>query len=286
MNLRIVMVIAALAVLLLLSQLCFTVGESDYAVRTHFGAIVRSDYAPGLHLKSPFDRVSRIDRRLLTRAVPAEPMLSSDGKALNVDFYFKWRVLDPVRYLQAVGGDDDTAGLRLGDIVKAALKAAVAARSLPQIAASTRADLSDEAIARLNRAAAELGTTLADVALQRVDLADDLAAAVSQRMQESYLAQARQLRAMGAAEADNIRTEAERKRVELTANATRDAQRIRGEGEAAAAAIYARAYGRNAEFAAFYRSMQAYRNVLGREGDILVLSPDGEFFKYLHNPGR
>ena len=129
----------------------------------------------------------------------------------------------------------------------------------------------------------ELGLDLVDVQLQRIDLTDDVANAVYQRMQQSLIAQAQQLRASGIAEAEKIRADAERKRADILADATREAQRMRGEADARAAAAYARAYGRNPEFAAFYRSMQAYKNTLGREGDILVIAPEGEFFKYLHS---
>ena len=128
-----------------------------------------------------------------------------------------------------------------------------------------------------------MGIELIDVQLQRIDLTDDVATAVYQRMQQGQIAQAQQQRASGVAEAEKIRADAERKRAEILADATREAQRIRGEADARAGGAYAKAYARNPEFAAFYRSMQAYRNTLGRDGDILVIAPEGEFFKYLHS---
>jgi membrane protease subunit HflC len=132
-------------------------------------------------------------------------------------------------------------------------------------------------------AAQRLGVELADLQLQRIDLSDELGSAVFQRMQQSLAAQAQQLRSQSVAEADRIRADAERRRAQVLADGTREAQRVRGEADLAAANAYAKAYGSNPEFAAFYRSLQAYRNTLGRDGDILVLSPEGEFFKYLHS---
>jgi membrane protease subunit HflC len=280
------LVLAAAVVALVLWGVTFTVAENEFALCTHFGRVVGSGYAPGLHWKSPLDRIHKLERRIVGRSYPGESMLSSDGRALTVDFYLRWRVTDPQRYFAATAGDEDATAARLADIMRSDIKAALAAKPLTQVLSAAHAGLADAAIAAANSAFGELGTALVGVELQRVDLADDVAAAVYQRMQESYLSLAKQQRATGSAEADTLRAEADRKRTEVLASATRDAQRLRGEGDAAAAAVYARAYGRNTEFAAFYRSLAAYRNALGREGDVLVISPDGEFFKYLHSSGR
>jgi modulator of FtsH protease HflC len=268
---------------LLLWRSTFTVTEGEVGLRTRFGQIEGAQYGPGVHLKSPFDELHIFDCRILTRAFPGESFLTHDQKALSIDFYIKWQLLDAARFFRTTGGDEDMAALRLADIVRDRLKSAVAAQPLTQVIADARGTLSDEGFSQIGAAAREFGIELIDLKLQRVDLSDDVAAAVYQRMQQSQIAQAQQLRASGLADAEKIRADAERKRADILADATREAQRIRGEADARASAAYARAYAHNPEFAAFYRSMQAYKDTLGRDGDILVIVPEGEFFKYLHS---
>ena len=270
---------------LLLWRSTFSVTEGEVGLRTRFGQIEGAQYGPGVHLKSPFDELHIFDCRILTRAFPGESFLTHDQKALSIDFYIKWQLLDAARFFRTTGGDEDMAALRLADIVRDRLKSAVAAQPLTQVIADARGTLSDEGFSQIGAAAREFGIELIDLKLQRVDLSDDVAAAVYQRMQQSQIAQAQQLRASGLADAEKIRADAERKRADILADATREAQHIRGEADARAAAAYARAYARNPEFAAFYRSMQAYKNTLGLEGDILVIAPEGDFFKYLHGAG-
>jgi membrane protease subunit HflC len=268
---------------LLLWRSTFSVTEGEVGLRTRFGQIEGAQYGPGVHLKSPFDELHIFDCRILTRAFPGESFLTHDQKALSIDFYIKWQLLDAARFFRTTGGDEDMAALRLADIVRDRLKSAVAAQPLTQVIADARGTLSDEGFSQIGAAAREFGIELIDLKLQRVDLSDDVAAAVYQRMQQSQIAQAQQLRASGLADAEKIRADAERKRADILADATREAQRIRGEADARASAAYARAYAHNPEFAAFYRSMQAYKDTLGRDGDILVIVPEGEFFKYLHS---
>ncbi len=268
---------------LLLWRSAFMLDEGEVALRTRFGQMAGAQFGAGLHLKSPLDEVHIFDRRILTRAYPGESFLTRDQKALSVDFYVKWRLLDAERFFQATGGDEDMAALRLADIVRDRLKSAVAGQPLTKVIADARGTLSDEGFNEVGAAARQFGVELIDVQLQRIDLTDDVATAVYQRMQQSQIAQAQQQRASGVADAEKIRADAERKRADLLADATREAQRIRGEADARAGAAYAKAYARNPEFAAFYRSMQAYKNTLGRDGDILVIAPEGDFFKYLHS---
>jgi membrane protease subunit HflC len=267
----------------LLWRSVFMVNEDEVALRTRFGQIEGALYQPGLHLKSPLDEVHVFDRRILTRAFAGESFLTGDQKALSVDFYVKWQLLDAARVFQVTAGDEDMAGLRLADIVRDRLKSAVASQPLTKVIADPRGTLSDAGFEQIGAAAREFGVRLIDVQLQRIDLTDDVATAVYQRMQQSAIAQAQQLRAGGAADAEKIHADAERKRADILADATREAQHLRGEADARATAAYARAYARNPEFAAFYRSMQAYKNTLGLDGDILVITPEGEFFKYLHS---
>jgi membrane protease subunit HflC len=171
----------------------------------------------------------------------------------------------------------------LADIVRGDIKSAVAAAPLAADIADTRLAAGPLSASALRAPAALLGVELVDAQLQRVDLPDDLANAAYQRMQQTLIAQAQQLRTQGGTESDKIRADAEHKRAQTLADATREAQHVRGEADAAAADAYAKAYGANPEFAAFSHTLQAYKSSLGREGDVLVISPEGEFFKYLHS---
>jgi len=227
--------------------------------------------------------VHRFDNRVITHVFPGEGLLSQDQKSLNVDFYVKWRLSNATRYLEATGGDEDVVAARLADVVRERLKSAVGAAPLVAIIGNAQLLSGAANLEPLRSQAAALGVEFVDAQLQRIDLPDDVANAVYQRMQQNLVAQAQQSRDQGGAQADKIRDDAEHKRAQILADATREAQRVRGEADANAALAYARAYGVNAEFAAFYRSLEAYKHTLGRDGDILVLSPEGEFFKYLHS---
>jgi membrane protease subunit HflC len=283
MSRRLLIAAGVAVVVLLLWRSAFMVDQGEVALRTRFDQIAGPQYGPGLHIKSPFDEVHTFDRRILSRAYPGESFLTRDQKALNVDFFVKWRLNDPLRFYQTSGGDEDVAALRLADAVRDHLKASVAALPLSVVTSQPRGTLDEASFNHLQATADALGLDLIDVQLSRVELTDDVASAVYQRMQQGLIAKAQQLRSAGTTDAEKVRSDAERKRAEVLAEATREAQRLRGEADEQAAAAYARAYGRNPEFAAFYRSMQAYKETLGRDGDILVIAPEGEFFKYLHS---
>jgi membrane protease subunit HflC len=189
-------------------------------------------------------------------------------------------------YYRTTGGLEDVASSRLGEIVKDGIKSVVARRTLQEIVVAERTAFTGDMFGRASESVKELGIELVDVRVQRIDLPDEVSGSVYQRMQESFRALGNRLRAEGSAEAERIRAEADRKRTELLADAQRDAQRLRGEGDAAAGKIYAAAYGKSPEFYGFYRSLQAYRNALGKDGDVMVVAPEGEFFKYLNSPGK
>ncbi len=282
-----VIVAVALLVVTAFASL-FTVSETQLAIRQQFGAIVGSGYLPGLHVRWPFiDNVVKFERRIVTQNHQNETFLTSENKGLIVDFYIKWRIADPANYFRATQGSEESAGLRLAEVVKDGIKAVVAQRTLAQIVAAERSAFTGDMFERASASSAkELGIQLVDVRVQRIDLVDEVSGSVYQRMQETFNVRAKQLRAEGSGEAERIRAEADRQRTEILSNAARDAQRLRGDGDGAAAAIYARAYGRNPEFAAFYQSLQAYRESIGREGDVLVIQPDSDFYKYLRSPAR
>jgi membrane protease subunit HflC len=265
----------------------FQVKETQVAIRTQFGEIKGQQYGPGLHWKAPFvDQVVKFERRVVTQNYQGETFLTSENKGLIVDFYVKWRIKDVGHYYRTTGGSEDIAGSRLGEIVKDGIKSVVARRTLQEIVVAERTAFTGDMFGRASEAVKELGIELVDVRVQRIDLPDEVSGSVYQRMQESFRALGNRLRAEGSAEAERIRAEADRKRTEVLAEAQRDAQRLRGEGDAAAGRIYGAAYGKSPDFYGFYRSLQAYRNALGKEGDVMVVAPEGEFFKYLKSPGR
>jgi membrane protease subunit HflC len=264
----------------------FQVSENEVAIRSQFGKILNSDYAPGLHMKWPWDTVQRFERRIITHSYQGETFLTSENKALTVDFYVKWRVKDVARYYTTTRGIETDAALRLGDNVKDGIKGVVARRTLQEIVKAERAAFTGDMLSRANATVQELGVELIDVRVQRIDLPDEVSGSVYQRMEQNFKALGNRLRAEGNAERERIRAEADRKRTELLANAQRDSQKLRGEGDALAGRIYAQAYGKSPEFYSFYRSLQAYRNSLARDGDVWVVAPEGDFFKYLQSPGR
>ncbi|HEY1283352.1 MAG TPA: protease modulator HflC [Steroidobacteraceae bacterium] len=276
--------IIAVAILLLLALMSlFSVSQAQTAIRTQFGAIL-GQYDAGLHAKWPWDQVVKFERRILSQTYQGETFLTNDNRGLIVDFYVKWRVDDAARYFQATGGLEERAGERLSEIVKDGIKGVVAQRTLEEIVTSERAAVTGDMFNQASEKGAQLGIRLIDVRVQRIDLPEDVSTRVYESMKQNFAKQASRLRAEGSSEAQRTRAEAERKRTEIIATAQRDALQIRGKAEAQSAQIYSKAYARNPEFYSFYRTLQAYERSLGKDGDVLVVSPDGEFFKYLKDP--
>jgi len=279
-----IILFAAVALVAMTSM--FTVPQQELAIRTQFGAIMGGTYEPGLHFKFPWDQVVKFERRILSQNYQGETFLTNDNRGLIVDFYIKWRVLDASKYFQATCGREQNAGDRISEIVKDGIKSVVAQRPLEEIVSSERAAVTGEMLQQANQNAEGLGIQLIDVRVQRIDLPEDVSSRVYETMKQNFARTANRLRAEGQREAVTLRAEAERKRTEIIANAERDALEVRGKADAEAAGIYAKSYSRNPEFYSFYRSLQAYERSLGKDGDILVVSPEGEFFKYLKDPGK
>jgi modulator of FtsH protease HflC len=275
------------AVLLLSWTSIFQVDETEVAIRMQLGKIVGTGYAPGLHLKVPLiENVRHFERRIITQRYVGETFLTSENKALIVDFYIKWRVKDAALYYRTTNGNSEFASQRLGENVKDGIKGVVARRTMQEIVKTERTAFAGDMISGASQSVNELGIELIDVRVQRIDLPDEVSGSVYQRMQANFLVLANQLRAEGSAEGELIKARADRERTELLATAARDSQRLRGEGDALASRIFAQAYNKSPEFYSFYRSLQAYRASMAREGDVWVVSPDGEFFKYLDSSGR
>jgi membrane protease subunit HflC len=279
--------LGAAVLFLLLSASVFQVKETELAIKFRLRDIAATDYEPGLHFMVPWlESVEKFDRRVLTRNYPAEPFLTSEGKFLDVDFFVKWRVSDVERYYLATTGDEEAAAGRLAEIVKDGLKGVIAKRTIQQVVAAERAEFVSDILQIAGPSVGQLGLTLVDVRVKRIDLPDDVSGSFYARMSQNFKREAAQSRAEGNEQAQRIRAEAERERTELLAAGNRDAQKIRGEGDASSAEIYARAYQRHPDFYSFYRSLQAYRTALGQPNDVLVIAPEGEFFQYLKQPGR
>jgi membrane protease subunit HflC len=275
--------IALAVVIIALAMSAFTVRETERAIKFRFGEIVRSDYDPGLHFMTPLvNNVRKFERRIVTNNYPSEQFLTSEGKILRIDFYIKWRIEDVSRYYQATGGDEEIAAGRLGSIVKDGIKGVIARRTIQQVVAAERAEFTGEILKITQGPITGLGVVLVDVRVKKIDLPDEVSESVFLRMRADFDRQAKELRARGAESAEKLRAEADRQRTEILAEGYRDAEIIRGEGDAKAADTYARAYERNAEFYSFHRSLQAYRQSIGTENDVLVISPDSDFFKYLN----
>ena len=279
--------IALLVLLWVASASMFQVNETELAIKSRLKKIIATDFEPGLHFMVPgLESVQKFDRRVLTRNYPAEQFLTSEGKILNVDFYVKWRISDVERYYLATNGDEESAASRLAEIVKDGLKGVIAKRTIQQVVAAERSEFIGDILQFAGRSVNQLGLTLVDVRVKRIDLPDEVSESVYNRMRQNFARQASQLRAEGDEQAQQIRAEAERARTEVLAMGNRDAEVIRGEGDAKAAATYAAAYQRYPDFYSLHRSLQAYRKSIGLPNDVLVISPKGEFFKYLKQPGR
>jgi modulator of FtsH protease HflC len=275
-----------LAVILAITMSTFVVREQDLALRVQIQEIVGKDFKPGLHFKFPFiDSIVTFDRRILTRRFDREQFLTSESQGLTVAYYIKWRISDAEQFFQSTsGGDEDRAGGLVGQKIQDGIKNAVAGRTLKQIVTSDRQEITGEFMVRTSEELSRIGIQLIDVRIQSIDLQEDVAARVYESMKQSFEGIAKTQRGEGDRDSQIIRSGAERKKTEIIATANADAQRIRGEGEATASGLYATAYNKNPEFYSFYRSLQAYQTSLGKDRDLIVVSPDGEFFKYLKSP--
>jgi len=274
-------ILAAIAGLLIYGAL-FTVNERELAVKFRFGEIVGTDYEPGLHFKIPFvNSIRKYPRRLLTINQPQEPFLTEEKKNLFVDFFVKWRIADVSQFYRASSGETLIAAQRLNEIVKDGIRAEFAKRTVPEVVSAERREIMDDMLSKARQNALELGIEVIDVRVKRIEFSGEVSESVYRRMREERSRVASELRAEGAENAERIRAEADRERTVLLAEARRDSQILRGEGEGRAAEIYAGAYDQNRDFYAFYRSIEAYKNSLGAEGDLLVIGPDSDFLRFL-----
>jgi membrane protease subunit HflC len=276
------MLIVAVVALLLGRMSVFTVDEREHAIKFRFQEIIKSDYEPGLHFKIPFvNAVAKYPDRVLNYEESEERFLTGEKKNLIVDYFVTWRIVDPANYYRTLRGEELFAEQRLSAIIKEGIKAEFGRRTVQEVVSAERSELMSQLLVEAGERAPELGIEVVDVRVKRIELSDEVSGSVFSRMQQERFRVAAQLRAEGSEESERIRSDADRQRTVILAEAYRDAERIRGEGDARAADIYATAYSQDPDFYRFYRSMQAYRTAIGGERDVLVLSPNSEFFQFL-----
>jgi modulator of FtsH protease HflC len=273
-------------VLMIASSSIYIVNQIDRAVVLRFGRLVEADVPPGIHVKIPMtDRVFRFDGRLQTADMKTESFYTIENKRLMVDSYIKWRIKDVAAYYRATGGDVQLAADRLGQRAADGLRNQFGRRTLHDVVSGQRDELMAELKTTLNESANKLlGIEVVDIRVKRIDFPTEVSESVFARMMADRAKEAREYRAQGKEQSEVIKADADRQRVVLEANAFRDAERIRGEGDAKAAAIYAAAYNKDPEFYALTRSLNAYRKSFDGKEDLLVVDPNSDFFRYLKDP--
>lgn len=280
--------LGAAALLAILALSAFTVDQRQYALVFQLGEVKQVISEPGLNFKMPLiQNVRYFDNRILTLDNPEpERFITSEKKNVLVDSYIKWRIVDPRLYYISVGGDESRARTRLNQTVNAGLREEFGKRAVHDVVSGERDKIMDDMRTKADADARKIGVQIVDVRLKRVELPGEVSEAVYRRMEAERKRVANELRSQGAAEAEKIRADADRQREIIVAEAYRDAQKAKGEGDARAAAIYAQAFGQNPEFYAFYRSLEAYRSSFKNKGDVLVVDPSSEFFKYMKGAGK
>jgi len=276
-----------IAVLLLASLSAFTVDQREYALVFRLGEIISVKKAPGLYFKVPMvDNVRFFDNRILTlNWVEPDRFITSEKKNVLVDSFVKWRIIDPAKYYVSVKGDELQTERRLSQTVNDGLRAEFGKRTIHDVVSGERSQIMEILRQRADRDSRQMGIQVLDVRLKRVDLPQEVSESVYQRMEAERKRVANELRSQGAGAAEKIRADADRQREIIIAEAFREAQRTKGEGDAKASEIYAQSYGKNPEFYSFYRSLEAYRNSFKSKSDVLVLEPNSDFFKYMRDAG-
>ncbi|MEM7218099.1 MAG: protease modulator HflC [Pseudomonadota bacterium] len=277
------MLILVAATVLLVANSVYTVKETERAIKLRFGAVEEADVPPGLHFKLPIaEEIRKFDARVLTQDAEPQRYYSLEKKPLIVDSFAKWRIRDVGRYYTATSGDERRGRMLLAQRVDEGLRNQISRRDMHSVVSGERDELMQELTSELNESMqADVGVEVIDVRVKKIDLPQEVSAAVYDRMNSERHIEAQQHRAQGQERALGIRADADRQVVVLEAEAYGKAEQIRGDGDAKAAEIYAGAFNQDPEFYEFYRSINAYTNVFGNDGDLLVVDPNSEFFKYL-----
>lgn len=259
----------------------FTVSETEYAIRFQLGKIVRMDYEPGLHLKLPLvNNIRKFDRRILTLDTAPGRMLTSEQKFVNVDSFVKWRISNVDNFYTSTQGNELVALNRLEQIIRDSMRNQIASRTLVEVVSEERVNIMLAIKDAANRATSEFGIDVVDVRIKSIELPEDVRESVFRRMATDRQKEANLLRFEGREEAERIRSDADRQVQVILAESERDGQKIRGMGDARATDIFASSYGKDEEFYAFYRSLQAYGNAFSGDNNVMVLDPGSDFFEY------
>jgi membrane protease subunit HflC len=276
-----------IAVLVILSMSMFTVDQRQYAIVRQFGEIKRVIGEPGLYFKWPLIQdVRYFDKRIQTfETTEPERFITSEKKNVLVDLFVKWRIIDVKQYYISVGGDEARAKIRLEQTINAGLREEFGKRTVHEVVSGERDKVMEDVRTKADQDARKIGVQILDVRVKRVDLPNEVSESVYRRMEAERKRVANELRSLGGAEAEKIRADADKQREIIVAEAYRDAQRIKGEGDAKSAAVYAQAFGQNPEFYSFYRSLDAYRQSFKSKGDLMVIDPSSDFFRYLKGSG-
>ena len=280
-----------LVALALVSSMLFVVDQRQFGVVYALGQIKEVILEPGLNFKlpPPFQNVSYIDRRLLTlNSTDAEPMLTAEKQRVIIDWYVKWRITQPSEYIRNVGLDERAGANQLNRVVRNAFQEAINKRTVKELLSIQRdtlmADVKSEVL-KVVRGAQPWGIDVNDVRITRIDYVEAITESVYRRMEAERKRVANELRSTGGAEGEKIRADADRQREVTIANAYRDAQKIKGEGDAQATGIYSESFGRDPQFAQFYRSLDAYRASFDKKSDVMVIDPSSDFFKAMRSSG-
>ena len=282
------LLVGLLTLLILLSLSTFTVDQREHAVVFRLGEIVSVKAEPGLYFKVPLvENVRFFEKRILTYdSTQPDRFITSEKKSVLVDSYIKWRINDPAKYYVSVNGDERQAERRLTQTVNDGLRAEFGKRTIQEVVSGERSEIMNIIKERADSDSRQIGIEIIDVRIRRVDLPNEVSESVYQRMNAERKAVANELRSQGFAESEKIRADAEKQRDIIITDAYREAQIIKGQGDAKASRIYADTFSKNPEFYDFYRSLEAYRNSFDGKDDIMVLDANSDFFKYLRGSSK
>jgi modulator of FtsH protease HflC len=288
MNRIAIFVVGGLVLLMLLASTLFVVDQRQVGVVYALGEIKEVISEPGLHWKQPppFQNIVFLDKRVQTLDSPeTRPIFTAEKKSLVIDWLVKWRISEPRQFIRNNGTDFRNLEGKLAPVVQAAFNEEITKRDVRGVLAGERDKVMTDVRKRLTEEAKDFGIEIVDVRIKRVDFVADISESVYRRMESERKQVANELRAQGNAEGEKIKADAERQREVIIAEAYRDAQKIKGEGDAKASALYADAFGRDPQFAQFYRSLEAYRATFRSKGDVMVLDPNNEFFRAMRSSG-
>ncbi|SFV07092.1 protease modulator HflC [Pseudoduganella namucuonensis] len=288
MNRIVTILVTGFIALMLLSSTVFLVDQRRYAIVFALGEVKQVISTPGLHFKlpPPFQNVLYLDKRIMTMdSADADRFITAEKMNILIDSFVKWRIAEPKLYFVSFGGDETRARDRMSQIVKAALNDEITKRTVREVISGQRGKVMESIVTKVITESKQIGVEIIDVRLKRVDYVEQINNSVYERMKAERSRVANELRSTGSADSEKIRADADRQRTVVLAEAYREAETIRGQGDGKASQIYAEAFGRNPEFYKFYRSLDAYRNSFKSKGDVMVVDPNSDFFKYFKNPG-